>query len=124
MKRKQVNTVDGEEFVTRFHDGGFLDRMREGLINLLDVALCDRHEFKAEVSITRTPEGYDYDINYGNARLSFLEIAKLQELAKNAADNYAKSISDSKGAKVKFTYYNRIFDPFGLRIRLWRSLTQ
>ena len=95
-------------------------KLRRGFSSLVEGILCDTQEVQVTVEATLTPEGYEYDIDHGNAGLSMEQIAQIQQTAKMFADEYISADASRRGAKVTTTLYDRTFDPLGLRRRLWR----
>ncbi|MFH1325357.1 MAG: hypothetical protein ABIH49_01130 [archaeon] len=120
--RKTFKSDDGKT-KTVVTDFSLANRIRSGISDLVRRILLDTQTFSLTINVIKTPKGYEYDIDYGNARLPLDDVAYLQEEARNAANSFIKANPSNTGATLKHTNYVSEFDPFGLRKRLWRYLT-
>jgi hypothetical protein len=120
-KIKKTVNIGGEDVKVKHFIYGdeSLDNLRKNLSELAEKVFCDVQRVSLSIIVTKNDGKYDYDIDYGDARLSFEEVVNLQEMAREAFDLN----SNSKRIGLDYNLSNRTFDPLGLRTRIWRYLT-
>lgn len=121
MEKKKIKLETGETVVTTVHGSSLTDRIRVKISNLVTkVFYCTPEEEKIKVTVRRTSDGYEYDIDYGRLGFPFEDITKIissfQESGREALE---RDPSKNNVEIVSEQYY---FDPFGFK-RFRRYLT-
>ena len=115
--------IDREKVIVSDERDSFTDKNRDRLSNLVRKTLFHQIISKITIHVDITPEGYNHRIEYGGIRgWSLEQVAQLQGQAEQVAQTHKENNPNAKGISYDSEFSYEIFDPLGLKIRLWRYL--
>ena len=118
MKKQKRTLQDGRRIKSWVgsDEDNLRTRVRQNLSNLVETILYEKREYKGiTIKATKTAEGWNYDIEYGERNPSLKDVSKLQEIVKKSAEEYIKQNNSKNGATLGITHTSYSLDPFGIK---------